>query len=59
MIAAVLRMGLWAFAYWFCGLWWLARYLDLDDVRLIASDAVLWAVICLIIEAARLEVVEK
>jgi len=52
-------MGLWAFAYWFCGLWWLARYLDLDDVRLIATDAVLWAVICLIIEAARLEVVEK
>ena len=53
-----LRVCLWAFAYWFCGVWWLARYLDVDSLRFIAGDAVLWAFICLAIESMRLEVVE-
>jgi len=53
----ILRIGLWAGCYWFCGAWWLARYLDVDQLHLIATDAVIWAFVCVIVETTRLEVV--
>ncbi len=54
----LLRVTLWGFLYWFAGAWWLARYFDPDQLHLITGDLVLWALICLGIEATRREVVQ-
>ena len=54
----VLRIGLWGFLYWFAGCWWLARYFDVEDLAGIRTDAILWAIICIGIEATRTEVIE-
>ena len=54
----VLRISLWGFLYWFAGAWWIARYFDVDQLHHLTGDLVLWAIMCLGIEATRMEVIE-